>query len=173
LEVQLTQLEFFELLGNLGEFLGSLAVVVTLLYLARQVKHARIESERQAREASRSRNTDGIANSAYLPRILARMQEVDDSVGSVQKALIEAYGLSIEDSIRWTRYQMGTWHSWEDRYRTFGHTDDLSARISSFLDGRDSLLYWRARRVAHVPEFRRYVDDILQGKGGEPKSGEA
>jgi hypothetical protein len=49
-----------------------------------------------------------MADSVYLPKILARIQEMDGSVGSAQKALIDAYGLSIEDSIRWSRFQMGT-----------------------------------------------------------------
>ena len=114
-----------------------------------------------------------MADSAYLPQILARIQEMDGSVGSAQKALMDAYGLSIEDSIRWSRFQMGTWYSWEDRYLTYGNTDDLSARISMFLDGRDSRLYWQARSVAHAPQFRSFVESILLGKSDEPNSDSA
>ena len=32
-----------ELLGNIGEFLGAIAVVATLIYLTVQVKHTRSE----------------------------------------------------------------------------------------------------------------------------------
>jgi len=37
----MTFIEFSEVLGNLGEFIGSVAVLVTLIYLAVQVRHSR------------------------------------------------------------------------------------------------------------------------------------
>ena len=39
----MTLMESAQLLGNIGEFLGAIAVVVTLLYLTAQVRHARAE----------------------------------------------------------------------------------------------------------------------------------
>ena len=41
--------ELMSILGNAGEFLGSIAVLVTLVYLAVQVKHSRELLERQQR----------------------------------------------------------------------------------------------------------------------------
>ena len=44
-------LELTEMLGNLGEFLGSLAVFATLIYLAVQIRHSRELLERNERIA--------------------------------------------------------------------------------------------------------------------------
>ena len=38
----MTTLEFSQLLGNYGEFVGAIAIVVTLVYLAMQVKQAKM-----------------------------------------------------------------------------------------------------------------------------------
>ena len=38
-------METSQLLGNLGEFVGAIAVVVTLVYLAVQVRHSREATE--------------------------------------------------------------------------------------------------------------------------------
>jgi len=47
-----------QLLGNLGEFLGSVAVVVTLLYLAVQVRNARADADANAFNATSSNSRD-------------------------------------------------------------------------------------------------------------------
>ena len=43
-------LTFAQLLGNYGEFLGAIAVVLTLLYLATQIRVARIATSAQLEE---------------------------------------------------------------------------------------------------------------------------
>ena len=45
----MTMLELSQVLGNWGEFIGAIAVVVTLVYLARQVKHSMAATEANTR----------------------------------------------------------------------------------------------------------------------------
>jgi hypothetical protein len=47
----MTLIEMTAVLGNLGEFIGSIAVLATLIYLALQVKHSKELLERQERVA--------------------------------------------------------------------------------------------------------------------------
>lgn len=64
-------IEVIELLANIGEFIGALAVVVTLVYLAAQVRHsskllqinidAREENVRLARAAAIDRHGDAVS----------------------------------------------------------------------------------------------------------------
>ena len=42
-------LTFAQLLGNYGEFVGAIAVVATLAYLAVQVRHSRLATEANTR----------------------------------------------------------------------------------------------------------------------------
>ena len=44
-------LTFAQLLGNYGEFVGAIAVVATLIYLAVQVKHKREQTENQIEQS--------------------------------------------------------------------------------------------------------------------------
>ena len=46
---------FAELLGNYGEFVGAIAVVVTLFYLALQVRHSKSATEANTRSLEQSR----------------------------------------------------------------------------------------------------------------------
>ena len=46
-ETMMSFLELSAVLGNVGEFLGSIAVLVTLIYLAVQVRHSRELLERE------------------------------------------------------------------------------------------------------------------------------
>jgi hypothetical protein len=52
------------LLGNLGEFVGAIAVVVTLVYLAVQVRHSRAATEANTKQLE----------SASLREMAARME---------------------------------------------------------------------------------------------------
>jgi hypothetical protein len=46
---------FAQLLGNYGEFIGAIAVVVTLFYLATQVRHSKDATEANTRSLEQSR----------------------------------------------------------------------------------------------------------------------
>ena len=64
--------EWIELLGNLGEFVGSIAVLATLVYLAVQVRQTRdvvVASTHQARSDSGRDITLSMAASAELAEL--------------------------------------------------------------------------------------------------------
>lgn len=81
-----------QILGNLGEFIGAIAVLVTLVYLAIQVKHSRDATERnseiilaqnyQSRSEAAQRGQLLVADSQYLaPLMTGRepiLSDVDD-----------------------------------------------------------------------------------------------
>ena len=81
-----------QLLGNLGEFLGAIAVVVTLFYLAVQVRHGKEATEANthsldesrklaAAQAYQNRSTQleqaasAFAESDYLPEIMIKYEQ--------------------------------------------------------------------------------------------------
>ncbi|MEM9620196.1 MAG: hypothetical protein AAF993_01010 [Pseudomonadota bacterium] len=66
----------WDAIGAIGELIGALAVVLTLAYLAVQVKGAKramVSSVYQARSDISSRSTETLYNSDYLPEIFAKL----------------------------------------------------------------------------------------------------
>ena len=67
----------WEAIGAIGEITGAMAVVITLLYLARQVQHARREQQITAVRANRNERREYFTmarDSPYLPGILCKSQ---------------------------------------------------------------------------------------------------
>ena len=89
------------LLGNIGEFVSSVAVLITLIYLAVQVKQAKHQISlvgRQARASHANAVLDPIITSPDLAPIFAKLKFV--SYGD--------YGLTEEETVRF-----GAWcHTW-------------------------------------------------------------
>ena len=76
-------LETAQLLGNVGEFLGSIAVLITLVYLAIQTRHARAahEASIQWQRANASRELATIwATSPEAVELLAEFGQPDSQI---------------------------------------------------------------------------------------------
>ena len=94
---------FAELLGNYGEFVGSIAVVATLLYLAVQVRYTKRELRRsisQERAAAsiqlqQNRVANNVLRNAYLKT----------SQPAYLKEYAQQFGLTVEeaDMLVWDR----------------------------------------------------------------------
>src|SRR5262245_49519396 len=115
--------ELASFLGGIGDFVGSIAVVITLVYLARQVKQANHEISllgRQARASQAISVLDPIVNSAELAPIFAKLDLID--YGN--------FGLTKQESVRF-----GAWfHSWLQGEQSYFYL--LPERA------HDSLLKW-------------------------------
>jgi hypothetical protein len=73
-------IEATEVLGNLGNFLGSIAVLATLVYLSVQMRQANRNSQLAAMQANRAeRRAWFLANrdSPYLPAIEVKLRNVE------------------------------------------------------------------------------------------------
>ena len=57
---------FAQLLGNYGEFVGAIAVVATLVYLAVQVRHGKEATEANTRSMDESRKVELVRNRTQL-----------------------------------------------------------------------------------------------------------
>jgi hypothetical protein len=74
-------MEVIQVLGNLGEFLGALAVFATLLYLAIQVREGEKTAKFAAFEANRSRRLGhftSVRDSPYIVPILLKARSGED-----------------------------------------------------------------------------------------------
>jgi hypothetical protein len=114
-----------QLLGNFGEFVGAIAVVVTLGYLALQIRHSKVALEAntqsvqaqiaQARADNLAASYRVLMDSPHLPEIMAkRFESVDDEVWAAalspeEKMRVRYYCLLQFNDVRnqYYQYQQG------------------------------------------------------------------
>jgi len=161
----------WDALGALGQMLGSIAVFVTLGYLAGQVHYARTETKRalsQGRaEAARdilARQTLDRINSAHLKAEAA----LGGSHSPFMTALIGQAGLTEEEAslLHWTQY---SW--WVYRLQIIPIVEELtpmergsfdsSLAANYGLPGVHRLFYETQIKPFAHPDAIRYVEDLL------------
>ena len=104
---------FAQLLGNYGEFVGSLAVLITLGYIAVQVRHTRLENKRalaQSRvESNRALIEMELADENLSARVQANMA-LGFPFSGVMKSLMETAELTLEDTWRAWLIEIASWN---------------------------------------------------------------
>jgi hypothetical protein len=94
----MTLMEISQVLGNVGEFVGAIAVVAALLYLAIQVRDAGKSSQFAAVQANRATRIawfSSLRDSSHLPAIHAK--------------LLAGEALETEDELRLLYHYMADW----------------------------------------------------------------
>ena len=112
-------LSMAELLGNIGEFIGAIAVVVTLAFLVVQVRQTRSALEENSRltaitvmdqhTEAQSRWRGRMAENEELARIWVNARDGSDSLSDV-------------DTVRFTQYAIDYFNTWRASYASAEHT---------------------------------------------------
>jgi len=142
-------------LGSLGEFISGIAVVVTLVYLAIQIRHntrAVRSSMHQDMVESTLRIAESVSDNADVGRIVLRADEDYDALTAVERIRFEAYAErvfsnfeSVFYSYRNSMIEQDLWESWESSY-----LDDIS---------RNSLRrFWHELHPLHLSDFMDFID---------------
>ena len=146
----------FEALGIIGDFVGGIGVVVTLIYLAIQVRentHSLHANTHQSLLDSMNRILESLTDNADLAEILVKSEN----------------GLSHLSPIELSRYE----HLYDRYFTTFEHAYVLNSRgiippelwlvwkseyigivLTSFL------AYWDEEKVNYLPDFVKEVDSL-------------
>ena len=99
----------WDAIGAIGQMLGSIAVFVTLGYLAVQVKHARQEAQRALSQGRGEAHRDLLAQM----RILAIQAKADAALGALPNAVaatfVEQAGLTLEEANTMVLTQTAWW----------------------------------------------------------------
>jgi hypothetical protein len=143
-------------LGNIGDFLGGIGVVITLIYLATQIrqntKSSRTESY-QAAVAAISHWTRHVGTNPASARIVdAGSRDFD--------------ALPPEERVQFNLMMAGLVRNLENIHYQFTHgAIDESAwagwanRTHSILEPAGARAWWRTQEVAYSSEFRRLVNE--------------
>jgi hypothetical protein len=150
----MTLMEISQVLGNVGEFVGAIAVVATLLYLAIQVRDAGRSSKFAAVQASRATRINqfsSLRDSPHLPAIQAK--------------LLAGEALETEDELRLFYNYAADWgilySEWVQRelglMGEFATSDDLKLEI--LLSSPHAMGVWRSLGERLFPaRFVEYVN---------------
>ena len=144
-----------QLLGNFGEFFGSIAVVVTLIFLTFQMRQNATETRNSSIQSIMSSEANGryaMLNSD-VPSILVRLRAGDP--------------LSVEDEIRFDTFMHGVFHDYETAFHAWRTgtvpsevMDAMDERIRVWIDVPGWEQRWRYAARLHTESFRKHVDEL-------------
>ena len=146
-------------LGSLGEFIGAIGVVVSLIYLALQIGHntrAVRSSMHQDMIESTLRIAESLSDNADVSRIVLKADEDYENLTREERFRFESYAErvfgnfeSVFYSYRNSMIEEDLWESWESSY-----LGDIS---------RDAMRrFWQEERPPHLRDFMDFVDDYYQ-----------
>jgi hypothetical protein len=146
-------------LGSLGEFISGIAVVVTLIYLAVQIRHntrAVRSSMHHAMIESTLRIAESVSDTADVGRIVLKADEDFDNLTKEERIRFEAYAErvfnnfeSVFYSYRNSMIEEDLWESWESSYL---------ADVSRSAMRR----YWQEERPQHLRDFMDFVEEFYR-----------
>ena len=152
---------FAELLGNYGEFVGAVAVVVTLVYLVLQIRH----STKATRAASHHAITDSLnlgniaqAQDAELAQIFLSGCEDRSSLSEVQRQRFDMLMLSYFHALDSLYYSATT---------GTGEQELLQAEepgIAHLINSTGVGDWWDANPYGFSVSFRKYVEGLRSSR---------
>jgi len=152
-------------LGNTGEFLGAIAVLISLIYLALQIRHNTM--------------TVRAGTSAAVSESLARVTEVvgtDPQTARVYMlGLAEDPTLSPEENFQFNflfaTYMRRVENAYYQQLRGFvnsEHWQTTERTLSLFMERPGARHTWEGARSVYSDQFVAYVDRILIERGTSP-----
>jgi hypothetical protein len=162
----------WEAIAAIGEIVGALAVVLTLAYLASQVKTARratIDQNTLTRATGVREKILQIVENDEL-----RINLIDDyELRPFYEQLAKSRGISVEEASRvdwsnsyWFWLHWGQWASTHDKQGL----EELKHLLASFYSNPGMRRCWESSpwgKPLFDPEFVRFVDDVLEGHDRE------
>ena len=147
-------IELLQVLGDLGDFLGAIAVVATLLYLATQVRQSKVLMEHQGHLNSADQMTKFMTLAAGSPQVSDLFVRGTRSRQELTEA--ETFQWDMGVSVHLTALEFHVRSSPDPR--TDSDAPAWGEIVKMFLahpGGRD---YWRTHRGKYYPEFVEWVD---------------
>lgn len=147
----------WEALGAIGEILGAVGVLASLVYLSLQIR-ANTEQTRLA-----------IVENIMAREIENRERLVDSEVPGLSVAIEEGQELTAEQQRKFGFYMQGLFQAWEAAfYMHENHT--LSDEIYDAIKFRrlhsiGTHEYWAKYRNGFTESFRRHADEVMEYEG--------
>ena len=159
--------DFAQLLGNYGEFVGAIAVVVTLAYLAIQVRYSRAATETNTKQLAAMMqaemtthwlsNNNTVANSADLADVMYRTMNEPESVVPAEHIQVLTWSIACLKSGEFSSHQLRT-----------GNLDNAlwegnNALLSGFfaIPTHPWRFHWPNIKHMFTAEYQDYIDSLI------------
>jgi hypothetical protein len=144
-------------LGNIGDFVGGIGVIITLLYLAAQIR----QNSRTVKAAS------GQAILATLGQTLQSVSATPQMARVVAIGQVDIDQLTEDEQPQFILWLLGWFRILEQAFYQYklGSLDPVlweghAAQISSTLQSPGVRRWWAVRGQLFHPEFRRFIDEF-------------
>jgi len=140
---------FAQLLGNYGEFVGAIAVVITLAYLATQIRQNTLAMEKNAER-------EVLNDAARWRENVIRQPEVAELY---LKGLSEPESLDHTERLRFRMILDGLFDHWSFQFFT-ALAESMSRDAARILETPGGTAYWDRAKYRHSTEFVAYLDNL-------------
>jgi hypothetical protein len=165
----------WDAIGAIGQMLGSIAVFITLAYLAIEVRHARSEARRALSQGRSEAHRDLLAQQTDA-QVLSALLKADVALGAQPPpsvvALMDRAGLTAEEALRVNNINIA-W--WTYTLQIIPYVDELTPIERTAFDNRvrgaygrpgaNRLFYETYLKTTAHPDAIRYVDGLLAQMG--------
>ena len=149
----------WDAIGAIGEILGSIVVLASLIYIAIQVRDTKIAATRTVRIERNNALSKTMLETPEISEIVAKINEVDGS-GPFVSELQATYGLTAAQAERYHRYLATAWRTLETDFLTLGECRFIALPIEGQLRTTSSKRFIEIRGWAFDKSFMRLVDDL-------------
>jgi hypothetical protein len=149
----------WEAIGAVGEIAGSCVVLVSLIYIAIQLRDTKKATTRTARLERNSALSRTVLETPELAEILSKINKVDGSsqfVGEMQLT----YNLSPAEAELYLRYLATAWRTLETDFLTLDDDTQIKAPIIGQLQTPSSSRFIEIRGNKFNPDFVKLVDRL-------------
>ena len=155
-------LSVLEALGNIGDFLGGIGVLITLLYLANQIKNNSKSVSNAAAESvlqSMTATLQTASSNPQIARVMSLGQLDIDQLTDDEKAQFAfwLYG--------WFRVLERAYAHFRQGYVDPGEWEGHTLQLTSVMASSAVQQWWEARRVFFGPDFAAFIDGLDPSEG--------
>jgi hypothetical protein len=160
----MTWIEITNVLGNLGEFVGSLLVLGTLIYLAFQVKQAKqlLQTSIALGRGEASREINGLR--LGHPRVLeleAQMRSLDSEAPDNTSFFVTELDCTESEANALSLWLYIAMRAIEVAFMTETRSERSTLSIVNVLASHLHRVWWVRSPHLFTADFRTYVDDVL------------
>jgi len=147
----------WDVIGAVGELLGSIGSLATLIYIAVQVRDAKRVNLINTSAELTDNVSRRIVENPRLAEIVASINSRTGFVNPPVKAAMEEWNLSAADALIWSRYWGSVWRGFYSRFEA-GSLDDRS--LITFLENPQSILFLRNSKRTYSSEFIEKINSV-------------
>jgi len=155
-------------LGAIGEFISSVAIVITLIFLTMETRHARNATQQGNRQARHQIRTDISLSLAVNPQLSEVLAKSAAHLGG--DPLENEFGLTDSEYIQLLLHTLSSFRHFEDQYFSDLPASDrlgLESQVRQALSLSTYSKLWEQFKGGFDDRFQQYVDNLMpEGIGG-------